>query len=121
MNIEIDDDVALQMLMNRVDEFDKPDRKEREAWEQFYKNRVSEYYYDGGKFDVNVIVDNDIVNYTAILDKSDFSKEVWAEINKAGAFTETSELSQQAQEELDGFGAIGTIEVVTRDKIIVAL
>lgn len=118
MRIEIDDNVALQMLMDRVDEYDKPDRKEREAWEQFYENRIREYYYEDSDFDVRTIVDNDIVNYTAILDKSDFSREVWAEIQKAGAFTDTNDLSTEAQTELDSFGAI---EVVTRDKIIVAL
>ena len=71
ITIEVDDDDALDMLMDRVDFWAKGDEVALDLYQQMYENWIAERFFDGGKFDVKEIVDNDWVNYCKIVEEGD--------------------------------------------------
>ena len=71
ITIEVDDDDALDMLMDRVDFWAKGDEVALDLYQQMYENWIAERFFDGGKFDVKEIVDNDWVNYCHIVGEDD--------------------------------------------------
>ena len=70
MIIRIDDDVALDILMNRVGYWTE-DITVIKLFEKMYKNEIENGCFDYGEFDVNEIVDNDYINWCTVIWKSE--------------------------------------------------
>lgn len=70
MKVEIDNDTALEMLMNRV-RFWTGDPDVINLYELMYSDYVDEGVFEGGEFDVMQIVDNDYVNYCTTITPED--------------------------------------------------
>ena len=70
MLVRIDNDTALEMLLDRLEHWTHSDTARR-LYEQMYESYIDGGVFDGGEFDVMVIVDNDWVNYCTIIDEGD--------------------------------------------------
>lgn len=70
INVKIEKNDALNMLVERV-EYWTQDRDEIALFEKMYDDYIFNGCFDGGEFDVMSIVDNDWVNYTAIIRAGD--------------------------------------------------
>lgn len=79
MMVEIDNDTALEMLMDRV-RFWTSNPDVIELYEKMYSGYVDDGCFEGGEFDVMQIVDNDYVNYCSTISPED---EDFDEIVKA--------------------------------------
>lgn len=79
MKVEIDNDTALEMLMDRV-RFWTDDSDVIEVYEKMYESAIDLGCFDGGEFNVMQIVDNDYVNWCTTITPED---EHFDEIVKA--------------------------------------
>lgn len=70
INIQIDENEALEMLMDRVKVW-RSDSTTLELFEKMYQNYIDNGFFDGGEFNVNSIVDNDVVNWCSELNEGD--------------------------------------------------
>lgn len=70
LHVEIDEDEALDMLMSRLTRWTQ-DPIAEELYEQMYQSYIDDGVFDGGEFDVMVIVDNDWVNYCEVVEPGD--------------------------------------------------
>lgn len=61
ITVEISEEVAVKLLMDRVREYINPEFGSEEVWEKFYTQRVEQGYYT--KLDPKTIVDNDEQKY----------------------------------------------------------
>lgn len=75
INVKIDNETALDMLMNRLDTWTR-EKKDVELYEKMYQSYIDGGVFDGGEFDPMVIVDNDWVNYCSVIEEgnADFKK-----------------------------------------------
>lgn len=73
VTVKIDEDVLVEMLMDRLREFWKPTSVEEELYQEYYQGLVDNGALDGQEFDPSAIVDNDYVNYLNVIDKSEFN------------------------------------------------
>lgn len=73
ITVQLDEDEALDMLMNRVEEFGDyhPGDVEYTLYEKMYENAIDSGAFDNATFNVMTIVDNDIVNYCKIIGPGD--------------------------------------------------
>lgn len=78
MLVKIDEGLALDMLMNRVNYW-TDDEEVYHLYEAMYENYVYDGVFDGGEFDVMVIVDNDYVNWCDVISEGD---EAYEDIKK---------------------------------------
>lgn len=78
MLVRIDEDTAIEMLMDRVGYWSNDDTV-YELYHQMYENYVYGGVFDGGEFDIMVIVDNDYVNYCDVISDGD---EAYEDIKK---------------------------------------
>lgn len=62
----IDDDVAVDMLLDRL-KYWTDDWDVIHLFEIYYENMVKGGCYEDGEFDVMSIVDNDYINWTSVL------------------------------------------------------
>lgn len=74
MLVKIDNDTALDMLMDRVSQWTE-DEDVQELYRQMYENYIDGDVFDGGEFNVNAIVDNDYVNWCDVLGDGDTEYE----------------------------------------------
>lgn len=87
LHVEIDEDTALQMLMDRLVEFAHVSQYDIEykLYEQMYQNYIDGGVFDGGEFDPMIIVDNDWVNYCDVVAPGDeFYDKVLEAYNEDG-------------------------------------
>lgn len=70
MLVEIDNEQALDILMDRV-AFWTDDTEVKALYNKMYENMIDGGVFDHGDFDVNAIVDNDYINYTRVVSKGD--------------------------------------------------
>lgn len=70
MLVEIDDDMALELLVNRVKVW-TDDEQIINLYEKMYESYIDSGCFNGGEFNVMVIVDNDFVNYTRVVFKDE--------------------------------------------------
>jgi hypothetical protein len=70
MLVNIDNDAALELLINRL-KFWTDDADVIALYERMYENYIDCGCFDGGEFDVMVIVDNDYINYCDIISPGD--------------------------------------------------
>lgn len=78
LNIQIDEDEAFEMLMDRVRDW-RSDSTILELFEKMYQNYIDSGVFNGCEFNVNHIVDNDVVNWCDVIEldsknKKDFKK-----------------------------------------------
>ena len=74
MLVRIDEEQAVEMLVERVSYWTQ-DSEVIALYEKMYTNYVYGGVFDGGEFDIMVIVDNDYINYTRIISEGDCSCE----------------------------------------------
>ena len=76
MLVEIDDEMAIEMLVERV-EFWTSDYKVINLFRKMYESYVYGGVFESGKFNVMEIVDNDYINWTRVIgdDEEDFDDE----------------------------------------------
>ena len=72
MYVDIDNDVAIDMLIDRVP-FWTDDYDVIALYAEYYNNLVNSGAIDGIDFDVKSIVDNDYINWTVVVDKEDIN------------------------------------------------
>lgn len=70
MLVNIDNDAALELLINRL-KFWSDDADVITLYERMYENYIYSGCFDGGEFDVTVIVDNDYINYCDVISPGD--------------------------------------------------
>lgn len=70
MLVNIDNDTALEMLINRL-KFWTDDACAIALYEQMYENYVDGGCFDGGEFNVMMIVDNDYINWCSVISPGD--------------------------------------------------
>ena len=78
MLVNIDNDMALEMLIERV-KYWTDDDDVIELYSKMYENYIDSGCFDGGEFDVMVIVDNDYINYCSVISEGD---EAYEDIEK---------------------------------------
>jgi len=74
MLVKIDNDTALDMLMDRVSQWTE-DEDVQELYRQMYENYIDGGVFDSGEFNVNAIVDNDYVNWCDVIGDDDAKYE----------------------------------------------
>ena len=70
MLVEIDNDMALELLLNRLS-FWTDDETTHKLYESMYENYIDGGVFEGGEFDVMAIVDNDYVNWCTVISEGD--------------------------------------------------
>lgn len=78
MVVRIDNDTALNMLMDRVEHWTDDDTVFH-LYEMMYESYIDSGVFDGGEFNVMVIVDNDYINYCDVVSEGD---EAYEDIKK---------------------------------------
>lgn len=74
MLVNIDNDRAVDMLLERVDHWTN-DIATYRLYEAMYERCVYGGVFDGGDFDIMAIVDNDYVNWCTVISEGDESYE----------------------------------------------
>lgn len=70
LTVKIDEEKALDLLMDRV-AYLTDDENVQKLYEQMYENYIFGGCFDGIDFDINLIVDNDYINYCKVICKGD--------------------------------------------------
>lgn len=70
VNVKIEESDLLEMLVERVKFWDLSET-EVNLYEKMYEEQIFSRCFEGAEIDVNLIVDNDIVNYCRIVEKGD--------------------------------------------------
>ena len=78
MLVNIDNDTALEMLLDRLERW-TDDHTTYRLYETMYENYIDSGVFDGGDFDVMAIVDNDYVNWCTVISEGD---EAYEDIKK---------------------------------------
>lgn len=75
ITIQIDNNEALEMLMDRV-RYWRDDSTTLELFEKMYQNYIDWGCFDESEFDIMQIVDNDVVNWCSVVEygEKDFKK-----------------------------------------------
>ena len=76
MYVEIDNDTALNLLIDRVEQWTE-DGDVIQLYTEMYENMIDGGCFDGGQFDVMGIVDNDYINYCEVIrDTDEYYEEI---------------------------------------------
>ena len=70
VNVRIDENDLLEMLMNRVKQWNSTETA-LDLYEKMYESEIYSGCFEGAEFDVNLIVDNDVINYCNIVEEGD--------------------------------------------------
>lgn len=89
MYVNIDNDTALEMLMERV-EYWTNDNTTYRLYEIMYEHYIDGGVFDGGDFDVMSIVDNDFVNWCTVISEGDEAYEDIKELYEREGCTDIS-------------------------------
>lgn len=75
MLVEIEDDEAVEMLVERV-KYWTSDNDVIDLFKKMYQSYIDSGVFESGKFNIMEIVDNDYVNYTRVIckDETDFKE-----------------------------------------------
>ena len=79
INIKIDEERLLDLLNQRVEHW-TDDRDVQILYEEMYENYIQSNRFEGMEIDINVIVDNDYINYCDIICDDDERYEEIAKI-----------------------------------------
>ena len=80
VTVQMEDYELLEMLLDRLSFWGRDD--ERDLYEQMYQSYLDGGVFECGEFNVNSIVDNDVVNYCSVLYKEDTNKKDWKKLLK---------------------------------------
>ena len=70
INVRINESVLLEMLVERVEFFDRSE-VEVDLYKKMYESEIEAGCFEGAEIDVNLIVDNDVINYCNIIEEGD--------------------------------------------------
>lgn len=70
ITIKIEESVLLDMLIDRV-EFWNRSKTEVDLYKKMYESEIEAGCFEGAEIDVNLIVDNDVINYCNIIEEGD--------------------------------------------------
>lgn len=90
INVKIDEDVLLNMLMERV-EYWTQDEITYKLFEIYYRESIECGLFEGLPLDITDIVDNDYVNYTAVLTPEEFKEQFSSPTNILATFEENNQ------------------------------
>ena len=79
ITVKIDEDKLIDMLMDVLKQWTS-DPDTLELFENYYTNMVQGGCLEGAELDIDLIVDNDYVNYFRVMEKGDPDYE-WAQEN----------------------------------------
>lgn len=68
INVRIDENTLLEMLMNRVEQWNSTETA-LDLYEKMYESEIEAGCFEGAEIDVNLIVDNDVINYCEIIEE----------------------------------------------------
>ncbi len=71
INVQIDENTALNLLMDRV-EFWKDDEDIINLYEKYYQQCIDYDRFDESNFDIYQIVDNDVINNTTVIGRDEW-------------------------------------------------
>ena len=74
INIKIDEDVLLDMLMDRINYWTNDEITYR-LFEIYYRESMESGLFEGLTLDIMDIVDNDYINYTRVLTSEEFDEQ----------------------------------------------
>lgn len=80
MLVNIDNDTALEMLLDRLEHW-TDDHTTYRLYEAMYQSYIDGGCFDGGEFDVMMIVDNDYINWCTVIEE-DEEDEVYKNIKQ---------------------------------------
>lgn len=72
VRVRIDEDVLVEMLMDRLHTFWNPDDVTEQLYRQYYEDCAYNGVFEDTEFDVSSIVDNDWVNNLDVITEDDF-------------------------------------------------
>ena len=70
ITVKIDENVLLDLLMDRV-EYWTQDGDTLELFKNYYTDMIESGCFEGCEMDINIIVDNDYINYFRVMEKDD--------------------------------------------------
>lgn len=105
ITIKVDSDKLLELLMHRV-EFWADDEVKVGLFEQMYTRQINNYTFERKEFDVQDIVDNDVVNNCPMLKKDSVTPADWNKMLKLGV----GKVSHENFESVGHFSAIEAID-----------
>ena len=100
VTVKINKEDLLDMLLERCN-FWSTSRENKDLFKKMYSKYIDNGYFDEGELDLMVIVDNDVVNYTTILEDGDED------------FQEVLKLYKQGEYEISCQTCYGFIEAVS--------
>lgn len=89
MLVRIDEDTALEMLLDRLEHWTS-DETTYHLYEAMYQSYIDSGCFEGMEFDVMVIVDNDYVNYCDVISEGDEAYEDIKELYEREGITDIS-------------------------------
>jgi hypothetical protein len=103
VTVKIPKDNLLDMLIERV-VFWGIGKEHKDLYEKMYKSYIDNGIFDGSELDIMCTVDNDIVNYTSIIEEGEED------------FIEVLELAEQGEYDISCETCYSFIEAVSDDK-----
>ena len=103
VTVKISKDDLLDMLIERVCFWGKG-REHKDLYEKMYESSIFNGVFDNAELDIMGIVDNDIINYTTILEEGDED------------FLEVLEFTEQGEYDISCETCYSFIEAVSDDK-----
>lgn len=85
VTVKIRDWELLDMLMARC-EFWGTSRENKDLFEKMYQNYIDGELFEGVELDIMAIVDNDVVNYTTVIEEGDVEFDEILELYKQGEY-----------------------------------
>lgn len=70
VNVKIDESVLLEMLVERVEFLDRSE-VEVDLYKKMYESEIGAGCFEGAEIDINLIVDNDVINYCHIVEEGE--------------------------------------------------
>lgn len=72
INVNIDENTLLNLLLDRLKTL-TDDLDTLELFEEYYKTLISNEGFEGSTLNIDLIVDNDYINYLCVVDKDELS------------------------------------------------
>lgn len=70
VNVRISENDLICMLMDRVEQWNSTETA-LDLYEKMYESEIGAGCFEGAEIDVNLIVDNDVINYCDIIEEGD--------------------------------------------------
>lgn len=83
VTVKIYKDDLLDMFLDRCD-FWETSRENQDLFEKMYSTYIDDGYFDDVELDIMAIVDNDVINYTTVLEADDEDFQKVLELYKQG-------------------------------------